>query len=120
MINVSRVVNDPRFSQSFKIYRKSGKWSKGRFEQIEREILMHGVITPAKPKEIEMIPEGDRVGGELSVFTTTQLFTTHSLENDKGTSDELLWMNERYKIYQVNNLSGYGFYSAIAMRMVSD
>lgn len=123
MIDVSRVLNDPRVSQSFIIFRKSGKWDKGRFVQEEDEINMSGVISVAKPKDIEMIPEGDRVGGELSVYSTQKIFTTRkgdiSKQKDSGTSDELLWNEERYKIYSVSPYSDYGYYKAIAMRKAS-
>lgn len=127
MINVSHAVNDPRFSQSFKVFRKSGEWIKGRFvEEEEKEISFIGVITPSKPKEIEMIPEGDRVGGEITVHTTRKLFTTHTIQDEEsenefeGTSDEIEWQGERYKLYQVNDYSQYGYYSAIGMRLVSN
>lgn len=121
MINVSRVINDPRFSESFKVYRKSGEWIRGRFNQEEKEITMNGVITPAKPKEIEMIPEGDRVGGEISIHTTSKLYTTHALdkEDTEGTSDEIEWHGERYKLYSLNDFSQFGYYSAIGIRLVS-
>lgn len=128
MINVARAVNDPRFSQKFKVFRKSGEWVKGRFVESEKEISMIGVIAPSKPKEIEMIPEGDRVGGEITIHTTRKLYTTHSIENEKeneaeqneGTSDQIEWQGERYKLYQVNDYSQYGYYSAIGMRLVSN
>ncbi len=123
MINVSRAINDPRFSQLFKVFRKSGEWEKGRFIEKEKTITINGVITPSKPKEIEMIPEGDRVGGEVTIHTTNKLYTTHLLEGDsseEGTSDIIEWQDERYKLYQVNNYSQYGYYSAIGMRLVSN
>lgn len=126
MINVAHAVNDPRFSQSFKVFRKSGEWIKGRFVEEEKEISFTGVITPSKPKEIEMIPEGDRVGGEITIHTTRKLYTTHSIQDEEsandfeGTSDEIEWQGERYKLYQVNDYSQYGYYSAIGMRLVSN
>ena len=69
LINVAKAITDPRFSQKFKVFGKSGEWIRGRFEEIEKEISMIGVIAPSKPKEIEMIPEGDRVGGEITIHT---------------------------------------------------
>lgn len=126
MINVAHAVLDPRFAQTFKVFRKTGEWLKGRFVESEKEMSMVGVITPSKPKEIEMIPEGDRVGGEITIHTTTKLYTTHAIqdeesENDfEGTSDQIECQGERYKLYQVNDYSQYGYYSAIGMRLVSN
>ncbi|ENK0558917.1 hypothetical protein AB2T19_003769 [Clostridium botulinum] len=121
MINVSRVINDPRVSQTFIIFRKPGKWERGRFipEKDEIEINMRGVISVAKPKDIEIIPEGDRVGGELVIYSTQEIFTTRKVEKDSGTSDELLWHGERYKIYSVSPYIDYGYYKVIAMRKAS-
>lgn len=126
LINVAKAITDPRFSQKFKVFRKSGEWVKGRFTESEKEISMIGVVTPSKPKEIEMIPEGDRVGGEITIHTTRKLYTTRSIntseanEENQGTSDIIEWQSERYKLYQVNDYSQYGYYSAIGMRLVSN
>ncbi|WP_278748198.1 hypothetical protein [Limosilactobacillus oris] len=126
LINVAKAVTDPRFSQKFKVFRKSGEWVKGRFIESEKEISMIGVIAPSKPKEIEMIPEGDRVGGEITIHTIRKLYTTRSIdtsednEENQGTSDIIEWQSERYKLYQVNDYSQYGYYSSIGMRLVSN
>ena len=126
MINVAKAITDPRFSQPFKVFRKSGEWIKGRFIESEKEISMIGVIAPSKPKEIEMIPEGDRVGGEITIHTTRKLYTTRSIDTaedngeNQGTSDIIEWQGERYKLYQVNDYSQYGYYSSIGMRLVSN
>ena len=116
MINVSRVIKDPRFRQTFKLFRKEGKFVGGRLQQIEVEQSLSGVIKPASAKEVEMIPEGDRIlGGEMVIHTTSELKVT----SDEGTSDEIEWNNERYKLYAVSPYKDYGFYRAIAIRMVS-
>jgi len=126
LINVAHAVLDSRFAQTFKVFRKSGEWVKGRFIEGEKEISMIGVITPSKPKEIEMIPEGDRVGGEITIHTIRKLYTTHAIQDEEsenefeGTSDQIEWQGERYKLYQVNDYSQYGYYSAIGMRLVSN
>ena len=116
MINVSKAIRDPRLSQQITIYRKSGEWNKGRFEQTEQQLSMLGVVSIAKSKDIEMIPEGDRVGGEIVIHTLEKIFVTHNSDNNKGTSDEILWDGERYKIYSVSPYMQYGYYKAIAMR----
>ncbi|NFH34450.1 hypothetical protein FC976_18470 [Clostridium sporogenes] len=116
MINVSRVINDPRISKTFVVFRKSGKWEKGRFIQEEVQTNMDGVIVPATPEEIEQIPEADRKGGEISIHTTSKLYTTHLEKDFKGTSDEVLWHGERYKLTSLGDLSDYGYYKAIGAR----
>lgn len=112
MINVSRAILHPKLSQSIQLFRKSGAWVKGRFEQVENSLTMQGVVSPAKPQDIEMIPEGDRVGGEIAIFTTGEVFVT----SDSGTSDEVSWNGERYKIYAVQPYRDYGYYKSIAVR----
>ena len=120
MIDLSLVVTDPRFAQTFSVYRKIGEWIKGRFEQTEIEIKIVGTISIASAKQIEFIPEGDRIGGEISIHCVKELYTSRNAPNDSGTADELLWHGERYKIYSVNPYSDYGYFSAIGQRLVSD
>lgn len=123
MIDLSFVVTDPRFAKPFTVYRKTGEWVKGRFEQIEKEIEMIGTISIASAKQIEFIPEGDRIGGEIAIHCAKELYTSRNApkdSNDSGTADEVLWHGERYKIYSVNPYSDYGYFSAIGQRLASD
>lgn len=115
MINVSRVIKDPRFSQAFKLFRKNGRFIGGRFNQTETEYSFSGVIKPASPEDIEMIPEGDRVGGEIVIYSTSEL----KVSSKEGTSDEIIWNDERYKLYAISPYKDYGFYKAIAIRKES-
>lgn len=120
MIDLSSAVTDPRFAQPFPVYRKNGEWIKGRFEQVENEIKMIGTISIASAKQIEFIPEGDRIGGEIVIHCVKELYTSRNAPNESGTADELLWHGERYKIYSVNPYSDYGYFSAIGQRLASD
>jgi hypothetical protein len=87
---------------------------------VETEIKMSGTISIASAKQIEFIPEGDRIGGEISIHCVKELFTSRNAPDESGTADELLWHGERYKIYSVNPYSDYGYFSAIGQRLVSD
>jgi hypothetical protein len=120
-IDLSTVVTDPRIAQPFIVYRKSGKWNAGRFEQTETKIPMTGTIGIASDEEIEQIPEGDRVGGEISIHTSKRLYTTRASDdtNNSGTSDEVEWHGDRYKVYSGGDYTFYGYYKAIGQRMVS-
>lgn len=121
MIDLSLVVLDSRFAQSFTVHRKSGKWNAGRFEQLEIPIVMSGTIGIASDQEINQIPEGDRVGGEILIHTKEKIFITRTdeVEDKSGTSDELEWHGDRYKIYSVSDYSDYGYYKSIGQRMAS-
>lgn len=126
MIDLSSVVIDPRISQPFTLYRASGDWVGARFVEKESEpITAIGIISIANAKQIEFIPEGDRVGGEIAIHTYTPLYCSRNTQDSNGEqksyiADEILWHGERYKIYQVNDYSDYGYYFAIGQRKLAD
>lgn len=125
MINLNRVITDPRISQKkpFTVYRKSGDWNGARWEEIENPIQMKGIITPASAKDLTQVPEGDRTGGEISVFSLEPIYETHAditNGNSPGTSDEIEWNGERYRVFNVFPYSDFGFYHAICIRQISE
>lgn len=116
-INVSKVIRNPRFSQQFSVYRKSGEWISGRFVQTETEIKMTGVVTAPNPNEIMQIPEADRVSGTMCFHSAQELFETRSNDDEKGTSDEIVWQDNRYKVSRVIPWVDYGYWKAFGVRM---
>ncbi|EKQ56271.1 MULTISPECIES: hypothetical protein [unclassified Clostridium] len=126
MIDVSSVILDPSFAQTFTVYRISGDWVGARFVNNEPEVInMVGTISIANAKQIEFIPEGDRIGGEIAIHTTEPLYCSRNINDDSGDeesyiADELEWHGERYKVYQVNEYSDYGYYFAIGQRKKTD
>ncbi|MBX4266541.1 hypothetical protein [Clostridium estertheticum] len=124
MINVERVVNG-RNSQPFIVYRKSGSWVAGRWVQTEEPIPLTGTITVAKEKDLQQVPEGDRVGGEIAVYCTKALYTTRAADDPitstkPGTSDEVLWQGERYRLFTLSPYMDYGYYKGVGIRMASN
>ena len=127
MIDLSSVVIDARFAQTFTVERYTeGKWEAGRWVQTPTKIQIMGTISIANAKQIEFIPEGDRIGGEIAIHTTQILYNSRSADEtqtpikEAGLSDEIEWHGDRYKIYQVNEYSDYGYYFAIGQRKASD
>lgn len=119
MLNVSRVINSSKFRQlkPFTVYRKTGDWVAGRFEETETAIPMDGVVTAAGTKDILQVPEGDRTS-QLMVFHSTQpLFVTHDDVEGKGTSDQIEWHGERYRLLQIKDWSDFGYYKAFGTSM---
>jgi len=119
MLNVSRILSNQKFNQSFTVHRKSGSWVAGRFAGTEQAVTLDGVIIPASAKEIEQLPEGDRVTGIMIFYATQEIFTTHKSDTP-GTSDEIEWRGARYRIFNVNQYSDYGYYKAYGVYMEGD
>lgn len=113
MINVGAVVSG-RLAQSFTVYRKNGTWTAGRWTPgADTTILMTGVITIPKETDLDQVSEGDRVKGAIQIHTQAQLYLT----NPNGTSDELVYNGQRYRLAQLWDMSAYGYYKAVAVRM---
>lgn len=113
MINVGRVLNNPRFQQTFTAYRKSGSWVSGRWNGTENTLSIQGVVTVASQLDLQQIPEGDRQTGAMVFHANQPLYLTSS----QGTSDELEWRGSRWRVMQVSPYADYGYYKAIATKM---
>jgi hypothetical protein len=122
MIDISEIILDPDFAQSYIGYRKSGIWVEGDIEQTESVVNFYGPIIAANIKDVNMLPEGDRIEGLMVFYTTADnpIFTTRNLANSKGTSDELEWRGERYRVMQTYPYNDYGYMKAIGTRKVGD
>ena len=116
MIDLSEVVNDPDLAKEFAILRQSGSFQLGGWvSDPPQEIPAFGVITVATPKMLQMVPEGDRVGGEMAFITANEIYLTS--EKRSGTSDQLVWHGEKYRVIHVAPWMDYGFFIAVAVRM---
>jgi hypothetical protein len=123
MINVGRIVNSRNFAQSsgFTVYRQTGTWVAGRWVPDELIIRMQGTVTAMNPKDLTQVPEGDRVTGIMCFYSQQQIYTTRAAGTDPGgTSDEIVWQGERYRVSSVVPWSDFGYYKAFGVRMVSD
>jgi hypothetical protein len=114
LLNVSDVINDPLFVQSFSCKRQTGSWVKGEWTPgTVSTLTLYGTITPASPKDIDQIPEADRVTGMMAFYSISEIFVTRTT----GTSDILAWGGEDYKVLWSNPYSDYGYFKALAVRM---
>jgi hypothetical protein len=122
MIDVSELIIDPDFAQPYLVHRMSGYWFEGEFIQEESSLQFYGVITPANTQDVNMLPEGDRIAGLMTFYTTADnpIFVTRNLDTDKGTSDQIEWRGEHYRIMQTYPYNDYGYVKAIGTRMAGD
>lgn len=116
MMNIGRVLDNPKFRQSFTVYRKSGQFGAGGYQETETSLPMSGVVTPTTSRDIQQVPEGDRVTESMTFYTKDSLYITHT-DGTAGTSDQAVYRGARYKIVQVKNYLDYGYNKAIGMRM---
>ena len=109
-------------SQKLKIYRSSGSFVNGRWtEDIQSPpyFELRGIAYPSSEKELNQVPEGDRVKGAMSFITTEELYVTRQ-GNAPGLSDKIEWKGEIYKIVQTLNWTSYGSFTSIAVRIVGN
>lgn len=121
-INIAELINDPDFAQpeAFTVIRQTGRWFRGRFEDNAETFSMSGVITPENTKDTIQTPDGDRITGYITLYTTEPLQTSR-LRGDQsttnGVADQVAWQGENWKIVQSQNYSDYGYYKSIAVRV---
>jgi len=119
-VNLSRVVHSPRMSQKITILRKTGSWVDGTWELSEQatELAMRGIVTLAKAKDLEQIPEGDRITGAIRILTTERIYVTDGSGYD--TTDMVYWRGAKYRVLTVTPDVDYGFYRSIGARLEGD
>jgi hypothetical protein len=114
MMQVGSLLTSPAFSQPITIYRQSGAWVAGVWTpNPPDEIPATAVVTAASGDTLDQLPEGDRQRGVILIHTQTPLFLT----NAAGTSDEILWNGNLYRLAQVLDWSAFGFYQALGVKM---
>ena len=110
MINVKELIHDPDFCETFTLRHKTGVWVDGLFQTTATDTSVTGVVRPATGKELELLPEGDRMK-DTKVFYTWEKV---QVAEDENASDEFLWKGSRYKALQVKDWSSHGFYETMA------
>jgi hypothetical protein len=110
------VVNDPDLAEPFNIQRQTGSFGPGGWQVTPQSIDMWGVVTVATQKQLQMIPEADRVNGARMFLSQFPIYTTNEVQG--VTSDIIVWDNLNWRVVAVapyENRGGY--YWAIAQRM---
>lgn len=121
MINLSAIVNDPDFAQTFAIARShGGSWQLGKWVNLTLVITGFGIIQPSTPEELEQVPEGDRVKGAMTFHSECRLYETHTdgpVDVRAGISDIITWRGQEWKLVKVFKWEDFGYYKAIGVRM---
>lgn len=120
---MKRVITGSKLnSHSLKIYRSSGSFVGGRWtEDIQSPpyFELRGVAYPSSEKELNQVPEGDRIKGAMTFITPEELYVTRN-SGDQGLSDKIEWHDEIYKIVATLNWTDHGSFTSIAIRIAGD
>ena len=119
-VNLSRVVHSPRMSQKITILRRTGSWQYGTWVQSDQPetLTMRGIVTMASAKDLQQVPEGDRLTGSIKILTTERIYITDGSGHD--TTDMVFWRGARYRVVTVTPDIDYGFYRSIGTRLDGD
>lgn len=121
MIDLSEVVNNPDMAQDFTLLRSSGSWQNGIWISVPASQLCHGVVSVATPRDLDMIPEGDRVTGAMVFHSSVPLYGTWvDPQGMQHSSDILMWNGNQFRVLTVSQYLDYGYYRAVATRLLTD
>ena len=75
-----------------------------------------GVIRPASEREIQLVPEGDRVTGLIAIHSAAPLYLTHT-GPAPGLSDVIVWRGDSYRLLKLWPYADFGYYKALGARL---
>lgn len=115
LIDVTELLEDPDFAESFRLIRTTGQWNEGRFEvNAPESIPFYGPVQPPSSQDMEILPEGERLKGVMCFWVKgSEVYLTR----EDGIGDLFLWRGNHYKIIQVNQWADYGWVKAFGIRM---
>lgn len=118
MIDVSHVVQDARFAQSFSIQRQVGAFaSEGAFSTTTTTLRRLGVVQPSSSHDImQSLPEGERSGEFITVHTNEELRMGNGSTQE---SDVVLWRDSTYRVVSSKRWDQYGYWTVMARRFTS-
>jgi hypothetical protein len=134
LVQLGEVVNDPDLAQTFLIQRSTWSWIKGVWQPgtTTETVVAYGVVSVAEPRDIEMVPEADRVKGMMVFYSSQPIYGTRGVlgfgqgnfDGPPGvggtlpaSSDILVWRGLNWRVLSVRQMVDYGYFKAIAVRM---
>lgn len=117
--NLSRVTKGPH---KFTVIRSTGEFvigGNGWNEGTPKEFEVDGLATPTSSKDINQLPEGDRITESYTFYTDMPLNVTHA-DGEAGTSDKISYNGSTYKLVQIRSFLSFGYNKAVGVRLAGD
>ncbi len=112
-LDVTDVLSYPDFQTTFGVIRTATNVSNlGETVLTPQNYFVSGVVEPASTKELERLPEAERLSGTIRIFTTFRL----SDGDETITADVVVWNGRQYTVKTVDDFSefGRGYIDALA------
>lgn len=112
MIDISFLLGDPDFTTSFMLTERNTKFVDG--EYIAEEAVtttLYGTVRPTSEKDLEMLPEGDRISGTTTFFVKGRIV----LDINERLAPLLKYKGNTYKAITVIDMSDSGYTKIIAV-----
>lgn len=112
----SDVVNNADLAEPWTIQRNPGFFGQGGWSATPPQVISaYGTVSLANPKQIDMLPQADRVTEARVFHSSTPMFVDSA---DRGiTADVLIWKSIQYKVRREIPYPGRSWFGAIAVRM---
>lgn len=115
-IDVSDIVNDSDLGSEFIIERSFGKYGAGGWTVTNvTNLLAFGPVRNASGKELQQLPEADRIAQGVTFRSVTEMHVTTA--KGKQTSDILIWHGEKYRVVNTKDYREQGYFYAMAERI---
>ncbi len=115
---LDEVVLDADLAEAYTIIRSNGKFVMGGWQDTKQTLQGFGVVTVARPSEIQMLPEGDRNSEVRAFYSAQPLYETRdNFQEGTGVSDILVWNGFKYRVMVVAEYGNRGYWKAIAAKM---
>jgi hypothetical protein len=75
-IDLSELINDPDFQESFTIRRQATTTVNGETRTTSADIAVMGVVHPASPADVRALPEGDRLKNVYTFWSKNPIMAT--------------------------------------------
>lgn len=117
-LDVTEILNDPMLVSSFSVVRagqvigNDGRASAGA----ARPKGIYGVVTPASPRSMEMLPDMVNVHGAIEIYTKFRL------EGPSRTTqaDTIQWQGNTYTVAAIRSYTNYGRGFTVAVCQLKD
>jgi len=113
------VVDDGVLSEPYTVLRTVGVFEAGGFAPVSTPIPGYGVVSVATPKDLDMLPEGDRPTGAMVFHSQQEIYETNETKKttSQTVSDIMVWGNQKWRVLGVWPYGNRNFWKAIAVRL---